>query len=375
MKQYKTIADTLVEVTIEVPLGDQGLRLDKFIQKHIPRLSRTRVQGIIDHGMHDQGGRPVKASRLVQVGDRFTWQREVENEIARPIDLPIIFEDERFLVLNKPGDLVVHPNASTWRNTVTAWLNDHRPEAKIAHRLDRETSGVLVCGKGKWAAWAKELFRLSRAKKTYLAVVRGAPSFETLRIDLPLMLDETSSLKVKMRVDEARGMPSVTHVEVLERFAEHTLVRCRPETGRQHQIRVHLWALGHPLLGDKLYGVSDDIFKESADHGATARVLEATGAARHMLHAAELAIPSPDGGEMVFRAPMHDDMAAWVQGATAARNLSAQAISRDATSAPSAALACGPNDTRSAVRASPSLIPIASSTGDGSSEPVAHAEP
>jgi 23S rRNA pseudouridine1911/1915/1917 synthase len=312
LKSYKNIADTLVEVTIEVPLGDQGLRLDKFIQKHIPRLSRTRVQQIIDHGMHDDKGRAAKASRLVQVGERFSWQREIENEIAREITLPILHEDARILALNKPGDLVVHPNASTWRNTVTAWLREHRPDAKIAHRLDRETSGVLLCGKGDASPWLKELFRVGRAKKTYLAIVRGVPTFDSLRVTLPLMLDDESSLKVKMRVDEKRGLPSATQMEVVERFSDMALVRCLPETGRQHQIRVHLWAIGHMILGDKLYGVSDDIFKEGADHGATERVLAATGAPRHMLHAARLVIPSPEGGELTFDAPMHEDMAALV---------------------------------------------------------------
>ncbi len=307
MKQYRNIADTIVEVTVEVPLGDQGLRLDKFIQKHLPRLSRNRVQQIVDKGMFDANGKAAKASRIVRVGEKFCWQREVENEIQQDIRIPILYEDERFLVLNKPGNLVVHPTASVWRNTVTAWLRENNPEAKIAHRLDRDTSGVLICGKGRWSPYLKEVFRLSRARKTYLAIVRGVPEFESQRVTLPMMLDDKSSLKVKMRVDDY-GLPSVTDVEVLERYRDTALVRCKPETGRQHQIRVHMWALGHSLVGDKLYGVDEAIFREAADEGATENVIAATGAHRHLLHAAQLAIPSPDGGELVFDAPMPEDM-------------------------------------------------------------------
>lgn len=309
MKAYRNIDDDLVEISLEVPLGDQGMRLDKFIQRHISRLSRTRVQDIIARGVVDGQGKATKPSRIVQVGEVFRWRRQVEVEQARVILMPIVHDDARFLAVNKPGDLVVHPTAKVWRNTVTHWLNEHRPGAKIAHRLDRETSGVLMCGYGEWSAWLKELFRKGEAKKTYLAIVRGTPSFDELRCDLAMSLDPDSPLKVKMRVDPG-GLPSVTELRVLERVGGHALVECKPETGRQHQIRVHLWALGHPLLGDKLYGVSDAIFKESADHGSTERVVAATGAERHMLHAAALAFRSPEGEPLRFEAELHDDMQA-----------------------------------------------------------------
>jgi 23S rRNA pseudouridine1911/1915/1917 synthase len=308
VKSYTPVDETLVEVSIEVPQGDQGMRLDQFIQRHISRLSRTRVRDIIHRGVIDRTGKSAKPAQRVRVGEVFSWRRQVEPEELRPMDLRIIHEDDEVLGLNKPGDLVVHPTAKVWRNTVTAWLRDNNPTAKIAHRLDRETSGVLVCGKGPGAQWLKERFRLGQAKKTYWAIVKGEVDFEEQRVDLPLMLDETSPLKVKMCVDKVRGLSSVTHVRVLERLRGHTLVECRPETGRQHQIRVHLFALGFPLLGDKLYGVSEAIFKESADHGSTLRVRQATGAARHMLHAFSLEVKTPRGEELVLCAPLHDDM-------------------------------------------------------------------
>jgi 23S rRNA pseudouridine1911/1915/1917 synthase len=289
------------------------MRLDRFVQKHIPRLSRTRVQEIIARGILDGVGRTGKAARRVQVGEVFSWCREVEVEALRPIVMPVVHEDDRVVVLNKPGDLVVHPTERVWRNTVTAWLREHRPDAKIAHRLDRETSGVLVCGKGTIAPWLKEKFRLGTAKKTYLAIVKGVPDFDDKRVDHAIMLDDKSPLKVKMRVDPS-GLPSVTDVRVLQRFADHALVECKPHTGRQHQIRVHLWALGYPLLGDKLYGVDDDIFREGADFGATDRVIAATGAPRHMLHAAVLDL----GDGYRFEADMHEDMHEHVKRVTTA---------------------------------------------------------
>jgi len=297
---------------LEVPQGDQGMRLDLFILKHIPRLTRTRVQEIIGRGVIDQNGKAGKSSRSVQVGERYVWEREVIEEIARPIDIPIVYEDDRLLVLNKPGNLVVHPTARVWRNTVTAWLNEHNNGSKIAHRLDRDTSGVLLCGKGTFSAYLKEQFRLSRVSKTYWAVVRGVPEFTEHRCDLALQLDEDSPLKVKMKVDP-KGLASVTHVRVVERFEGYAWVECVPETGRQHQIRVHLWALGFPLIGDKLYGVSEEIFKEAADLGVTDKVREATGADRHLLHAVRTAIKLPDDEPMVFEAPMCADMASWLR--------------------------------------------------------------
>ncbi len=307
MKQYTSLSDTRVEVRVEVPLSDRGMRLDRFLQRHISRLSRERVQQIIKQGVRDGEGNATKPARLVKAGEVFIWQRDVVADTSEVPSLEVLYEDELFLAVNKPAGVIVHPTAKVFKNTVTAWLREHRPEATIAHRIDRDTSGVLLCGKGRAGAVLKEQFRRSQIKKIYLAVVRGVPDWETLRIDTAMMLDDRSPLKVKMRID-AEGLPSLTEVRVIERGADRALVECQPQTGRQHQIRVHLHSVGHTLVGDKLYGVAEDVFREAADHGVTERVLAATGAARHLLHASQITWRGTAGEPLVARAALPLDM-------------------------------------------------------------------
>lgn len=317
MKEYRSISDTEVEVRLSVTPSERGLRLDRFIQQQIPRLSRQRVQNIIERGVVDQDGKATKPSRIVKVGDVYVWHREVEADTGEIPEVGILFESDDLLVVDKPANVVVHPTAKVFKATVTSWLNVHRPDAKIAHRLDRETSGAFVCGKHGFCRYLKAQFRDGTVKKTYLAIVRGSPKFDAHVCDLPLLLDDESTLGVKMRVDEANGMASRTRMRVVQRMGDLSLVECKPETGRQHQIRVHLWALGHPILGDKLYGVEDAIFREAADHGLTERVLLATGAPRHLLHAKEVAIPLPSGEVQIVEAPLPQDfvdrIASWVE--------------------------------------------------------------
>ena len=307
LKTYTSVTDTLVEVRLEVPLSDRGMRLDRFVQRHIARLSRERVQHIIKESMRDGEGKATKPARIVKAGETFVWQREVTPDAGEVPELEVLYEDDLFLAVNKPAGVVVHPTAKVFRQTVTAWLREHRPEATIAHRLDRDTSGVLLCGKGRAGALLKEQFRRSRVRKVYLAIVRGEPVWETCTFAQAMMLDDRSALKVKMRIDPA-GLPSLTHARVLERHGDHALVECRPATGRQHQIRVHLHHAGHTIVGDKLYGVPDDVFREAADLGITANVLAATGARRHLLHAAELHWLGANGEPHVAHAPLPSDM-------------------------------------------------------------------
>ena len=307
MKTYTSLTETLVEVRLEVPLSDRGMRLDRFVQRHISRLSRERVQRIIRESMRDGEGRATKPARIVRAGEIFVWQREVTPDAGETPELSVLYEDELFVAVNKPAGVVVHPTAKVFRQTVTAWLRENRPGATIAHRLERDTSGVLLCGKGRACALLKEQFRRSRVRKVYLAIVRGEPTWDTATLDQAMMLDDRSSLKVKMRIDPA-GLPSLTLARVLERYAGRSLIECRPATGRQHQIRVHLHHAGHAIIGDKLYGVPDDIFREAADHGITETVLAATGARRHLLHAAELHWFGAGGEPHVAQAPLPDDM-------------------------------------------------------------------
>lgn len=310
MKEYLSLSDTEVEVRLSVTPSERGLRLDRFIQRMIPRLSRQRIQRIIEDSVRDQDGRTTKPSRMVKVGDVFWWRREVEADTGEIPSLDVLYEDERMLVVNKPESVVVHPTAKVFRSTVTAWLNENRPDAKIAHRLDRDTSGVFVCGKGDFTRYLKAQFAAGTMRKTYLAVVKGVPSFDSMACSLPMRLDDTSSLGVKMCIDEVGGMQSLTLLRVLQQRDGLALVEAKPRTGRQHQIRVHLHALGLPLLGDKLYGVPEEVFKEAADHGVTEAVLQATGARRHMLHAYRIEVPLPEQRVLSVSAPLPADFEA-----------------------------------------------------------------
>lgn len=313
MKIFTALREDLVEISLSVSNSDNNLRLDQFIQRYFSRLSRQRIQAIIKEKVIDQNGFKTKPSRRVRPGDVFFWKKSVTPEDDYEFELDILNDDENLLAINKPSGLLVHPSAKISKKTVTAWLLKNNPTAKIAHRLDRETSGVLLCGKNQYCNKLKAYFKAGKIQKTYLAIAKGRASFIQKTVSLPLMLDQRSSLKVKMCVDENFGVESITHMQTIATSDNYSLIRCEPKTGRQHQIRVHLHALGHPLLGDKLYGVDETIFRESADSGMTERVLEATGAARHLLHAAEIHFTDDSGRIYHITAPIPEDMAALIK--------------------------------------------------------------
>jgi len=183
---------------------------------------------------------------------------------------------------------------------------------QMAHRIDRETSGVLLIARTREAASFLTLaFARRRVRKTYLALVAGQPPDEGV-IDMPIKLLDTPSHVMMGPAPD--GLPAVTRFRVVERFAAHALVEAHPETGRQHQIRVHLAALGHPLVGDKLYAGGEELFMRSCDEGMSPDMLEAVGGLpRHALHAHRLTFPHPaTRAEMTVECPLAPDLAAHV---------------------------------------------------------------
>jgi 23S rRNA pseudouridine1911/1915/1917 synthase len=215
---------------------------------------------------------------------------------AEAIALDIAFEDASILVINKAAGLVVHPGIGNWSGTLMNALLHHAPQlqalprAGIVHRLDKETSGLLVVAKTLEAQ--TDLVRQLQArtvKRHYLAVIEGQLA-QNGRVEAPIGRHPTA--RIKMAV-VSRGKPAVTHYQVLERFARHTLVECRLETGRTHQIRVHMQSIGYPLVGDPAYG---------AKH--TARLLS-----RQALHAARLGLNHPvSHQDLEWEAPLPDDL-------------------------------------------------------------------
>ena len=315
-------------------LGLAGYRVDRFLQVRIGRLSRTRIQAIIANGQLRFRDGPVihRPSTRVRAGDRLVLKRPAPEEPPVPMVYREIHRDPALLVIDKPAGLPVHPTARYHRHTLTALMTTTLgPEHgwQMAHRIDRETSGVLVFGQGvehrsrrdppSGAGKLKRSFARREVDKEYLAIAKGR-LLEASTIDIPLAFDPESTIKIKMGAVEEKdgGLPAQTFVEPLAastyRGEPVTLVRCKPRTGRQHQIRVHLALHGFPLLGDKMYGVDEQLFRHMADGLLTMEeVSEAVGLERQALHAHAIELPHPATDARVrFEAPWPSGLAAIV---------------------------------------------------------------
>jgi 23S rRNA pseudouridine1911/1915/1917 synthase len=321
--------EEIIEIPLDVDAVRAGLRLDRFIASRIVRLSRTRIQGIIAAGRvrSAETGRVLRRPAIrVRLGQRLIIERPAPREPKVVLDYGVLYEDADLLVLNKPAGLPVHPSASYHRHTLTYLLRQRLGSGhgwELAHRLDRETSGVLVLGRrGRGASGSilKRAFFERAVAKRYWAIARGVIDAPT-RIELPLGPAPGSKIRVKMGevpVD-AGGQPARTDVRPLAsgsfRGEPVTLVEAAPRTGRQHQIRVHLALFGHPLVGDKLYGLAEERFIAVADGLRTLDELgDELGIRRHALHAIALSLDHPRTGErMTFRAPWPDELAAIVR--------------------------------------------------------------
>ncbi len=309
----------MVERRFVVEESFAGHRLDHYLKRKIPRLSRTRLQEIIRTQLSGPEGRRLKASSAVRYGDELVIRRPARAEPSCPRDLAVLYRDEHLMVVDKPAGLPVHASAKFYFNTLTRVLSEKFPgePLQIAHRLDRETSGIMIVAHGREAASRlKTAFARKQARKTYLAVVRGVPPWadgEVHEIDLPLALtDEPGALDVRM-VGRPGAPPALTRVSVAQRAACHALVRCEPVTGRQHQIRAHLAAAGHPIVGDKIYGQDDDLFREYCARGMTPELLARLELPRHALHAASIEIAHPATGQpMRFESPLPADLVAFL---------------------------------------------------------------
>jgi 23S rRNA pseudouridine1911/1915/1917 synthase len=278
-------------------------RLDKVLASQYPHFSRAYFQYLISEGAVLVNNRVVKKSCIVSSGDEIQVQFILTKELAlepEEIPLDILFEDEHLLAINKPAGLVVHPAAGNWSHTfVNALLfycktleQDNTLRPGIVHRLDKDTSGVLVAAKTRAMHQAlTELFAERKVEKRYFALCYGTPT-QTL-IDQPIGRHLTK--RKEMAVIQS-GRPARTHLQVVKSMGHYSLLDIRLETGRTHQIRVHLKHIGHPLVGDAVYASSQDVKRFNA--------------ARHMLHAYRLSFIHPITREpLVINAPLADDIA------------------------------------------------------------------
>ncbi len=329
--------DAMIYIPLVVDGARDGYRLDRFLVSRITRLSRTRVQEIVTTGRvrrADTGEVLLRPSQRLHEGQALVIERPAPVEPAVVLDYTVLHRDADLLVLDKPAGLPVHPSARYHNHTLTAVMRARMGKGhgwEMAHRLDRETSGVLIFGRHGGSATAlKHAFFARTVEKRYWALCFGCIS-EHVRIDMPLGPAKNSAVHIKIgpRALDDGGVHAVTGVYPIAhgefRGAPITLVEVRPETGRQHQIRVHMAEVGHPLLGDKLYGLDEAKFiavvdgERSGSATPPARALaelEAElGLARHALHASSICFTHPTTQERVrFTAPWPADLAQIMPG-------------------------------------------------------------
>ena len=261
---------------LEADRGQSPLRIDKYLADHLQDTSRHRVQLAIDAEYVRVNGQVVKASYKVRPLDVITlvmpYQRRGVEIKPEPIPLDIVYEDDDLLVVNKPAGLVVHPGHGNYSGTLVnalAYYLGRTPEAGetderlglLVHRIDKDTSGLLVVAKTDAAQieLARQFFHHTIDRR-YWALVWGNIAEDEGTIDAPIGRDPNDRLRFRVCADETLGKHAVTHFRVLERFGYVTLVECVLETGRTHQIRVHMNHIGHPLFNDARYG-GDRILK------------------------------------------------------------------------------------------------------------------
>lgn len=284
-----------------VPEEFQGERIDKYLSEACCGLTRSYLQKLLKSQLVEVDGKAVKNSYRVSAGETVELEvpEAVEPEIeAEPIPLDILYEDKDIILINKPKGMVVHPAAGHYSQTLVNGLMYHcRGELSgingvmrpgIVHRIDMDTTGVLIVCKNDFAHNSiAEQLKVHSITRKYYAIVHGVIGEDEGTVDAPIGRHPVD--RKKMSINYKNGKHAVTHYRVLERFKQFTYVECQLETGRTHQIRVHMASLNHPLLGDSVYGPSKCPFKRQ---GQT-------------LHAGVLGIIHPRTGEyMEFSAPL-----------------------------------------------------------------------
>lgn len=296
-------------LTRPVTPDGKGKRLDAWLSQVENGLSRARIQDLIRSGHITVNGKPAKPSQSLRAGQeiQITLPPPVDVELKpEAIPLEVLFEDADLIVLNKPAGLVVHPAAGHASGTLVNALLAHCADLAgiggekrpgIVHRLDRDTTGVMVVAKNETAMRGLvNQFRHRQVTKEYLALVWGHLNPPAGRAET--LIGRNPNDRKKMCTRPTTGRPAITHYETTEKFAATSLLRVRIETGRTHQIRVHMAFLGHPIIGDQQYG------RPRRD------VLPIPLPERQMLHAAELRFKHPATGEtLAFKAPLPGDMA------------------------------------------------------------------
>ena len=261
------------EIVMEITPEMEGERIDKCISNYLESLSRSYIQKIIKDGKAYVNDAVVKANYKVKVDDKVQFEiPDCEEPDIPPQDIPldILYEDKDILIVNKPKDMVVHPAPGHYEGTLVNAIMFHckdelsgingvlRPG--IVHRIDKDTTGsIIICKNDESHRKIAQQLKEHSITRKYRAIVYGRILEEEGTVNAPIGRHPTD--RKKMAINEKNGKPAVTHYKVLERFDKYTYIECQLETGRTHQIRVHMTSIGHPLLGDEVYGNAKCPFK------------------------------------------------------------------------------------------------------------------
>lgn len=316
------------------------VRLDAFLKLRLRWRSRASIQRLIADGfvlvapagpgLEPSEEAPVverRSARQLRHGARVVVvippELRLPEQLDDPGSLAILYEDADVIAVDKPPGQAVHPSGRNLTGTLIQVVHARYAEGadlpvpiRLCHRIDKETSGIVLLAKGERAhRHIRKQFERHAIDKEYLALVHGSPEQDEGRIDLPLGPAHASRVRMKIAV-QADGQESCTTWRVLERRGSIALLSCSPRTGRQHQIRVHMAAIGHPLVGDKLYGADEELFLKNARRELEASDLAELQLPRHALHSHRLAWTAPSGGaRREVRSPLPPDMSAFLEHA------------------------------------------------------------
>ena len=297
-----------MEIDVIISEDQEGQRLDQVLGEMIPKCSRSRAAAMVSQGRVTVDGLTKRPAYKVKQGERLRGRggEDPDPETVSPesMDLPILFEDDFILLINKPAGQVIHPGPGNWEGTLVNGLLSHVPDIRdagddplrpgIVHRLDKDTSGLILVAKtARSLEFLQKEFQQRRVKKTYLALASGNDLPDSGKIDLPIGRHPVR--RKLMAINHETGKPALTYWQVTQRFAQACLVEVRLHTGRTHQIRVHFYSMGHPLVGDMVYQ-----YKRFRKKNGQAN--------RQMLHSWKLSFRHPQTGrKMDFQAPLPKD--------------------------------------------------------------------
>ncbi len=331
----RDMSQSVHEWRFEVGSPDHGRRLDSFLSARLSWRSREQVKQVIEserigiEPFKDKQSAPVgrvRPSSRLRLGQEVIVrlpapQAEVEDRSAAAEPAALIYEDNHLLVVNKPPHRNVYPSHRHRTNSLIEWVHlRHRERHGSSgyfptpcHRLDRETSGLVLFAKSRGVrAELSELFKNRALRKLYLALVEGCPARSRGVIEGSLGSDVSSSVAMKVRVC-SDGRPATTHWRVVRTVGRFTLLELEPKSGRQHQLRAHLASIGHPIVGDKLYGGGDDLFLRSLAGRLTPEDHRELGLGRQALHAWRLEFRLDSlASDFCFEAPLAEDLDRWI---------------------------------------------------------------